>query len=57
MTLIVGITGGIASGKSAVTNRLEALGICVVDADVVARKVVEPGSLPSRLSPRILERR
>ena len=43
MALIVGITGGIGSGKSAVTNRLEALGICVVDADVVARKVVEPG--------------
>jgi dephospho-CoA kinase len=43
VALIVGITGGIGSGKSAVTDRLEALGICIVDADVVARKVVEPG--------------
>jgi dephospho-CoA kinase len=43
MTLVVGITGGIGSGKSAVTQRFERLGITVVDADVVARIVVEPG--------------
>lgn len=43
MTLVVGITGGIGSGKSAVTRRLEEHGITVVDADVVARIVVEPG--------------
>jgi dephospho-CoA kinase len=43
MTLVVGITGGIGSGKSAVTRRLEQHGITVVDADVVARIVVEPG--------------
>ena len=43
MTLVVGITGGIGSGKSAVTRRLEEQGITVVDADVVARIVVEPG--------------
>ena len=43
MTFVVGITGGIGSGKSAVTSRLEAAGIVVVDADVVARQVVEPG--------------
>lgn len=43
MSLVVGVTGGIGSGKSAVTQRLEALGITVVDADVVARLVVEPG--------------
>lgn len=41
--MIVGITGGIGSGKSAVTQRFEALGITVVDADRVAREVVEPG--------------
>lgn len=41
--LIVGITGGIGSGKSAVTAELEALGIEVIDADIVAREVVEPG--------------
>ena len=43
MALIVGITGGIGSGKSAVTSRFEALGITVVDADLAARVVVEPG--------------
>ena len=43
MALIVGITGGIGSGKSAVTSRFEALGITVVDADLAARIVVEPG--------------
>lgn len=43
MGLIVGITGGIGSGKSAVTKRFEQLGITVVDADVAARLVVTPG--------------
>lgn len=42
--LRVGITGGIGSGKSAVTQRLADRGITVVDADVVAREVVETGS-------------
>ena len=41
---IVGLTGGIASGKSEVTRRFEALGITVADADVAAREVVMPGS-------------
>lgn len=43
MPLVVGVTGGIGSGKSAVTRQFEAHGITVVDADVVARLVVEPG--------------
>ena len=43
MGLIVGITGGIGSGKSAVTARFEQKGIVVVDADLAARVVVEPG--------------
>ena len=42
--LVVGITGGIGSGKSAVTDYLETKGITVVDADKVARVVVEPGT-------------
>ena len=42
--VVVGVTGGVASGKSEVTRRFEALGISVVDADVAARAVVEPGS-------------
>ncbi|MGH1461360.1 MAG: dephospho-CoA kinase [Neptuniibacter sp.] len=41
---VVGITGGIGSGKTAVTSTLEQFGIEVVDADIVARQVVEPGS-------------
>lgn len=41
---VVALTGGIASGKSAVARRFEALGIAVHDADVAAREVVKPGS-------------
>lgn len=41
---IVGITGGVASGKSEVTRRFEALGILIADADVAAREAVAPGS-------------
>ncbi len=41
---IIGLTGGIGSGKSAVSDRFEALDITVVDADKVARIVVEPGT-------------
>ena len=43
MSYVVGVTGGIGSGKSAVTAILENLGIDIVDADVVARVIVEPG--------------
>lgn len=43
MNLIIGITGGIGSGKSAVTDRFTQLGMTVVDADLAARVVVEPG--------------
>ena len=39
----VGLTGGIASGKSAVADRFATRGIAVVDADVAARDVVAPG--------------
>lgn len=39
----VGLTGGIGSGKSAASALFEQLGICVVDADIVAREIVEPG--------------
>ncbi|MEH6568809.1 MAG: dephospho-CoA kinase [Halioglobus sp.] len=43
MSLVIGVTGGIGSGKSAVTDRFEQLGITVVDADLAARVVVEKG--------------
>lgn len=41
---IVGLSGGIGSGKTAISDRLAAKGIVVVDADQVARQVVEPGT-------------
>lgn len=41
---VVGLTGGIGSGKTAVSDRFAQQGIEVVDADVVAREVVEPGT-------------
>ncbi len=42
-SLVVGITGGIGSGKSAATRRFEELGITVVDADLASRVIVQPG--------------
>ena len=44
MTAFVGLTGGIAAGKSAVGRLFRQLGVGVVDADEVAREVVERGS-------------
>lgn len=41
---IIGLTGGVASGKSEVTRRFEALGVVVADADVAAREAVARGS-------------
>lgn len=41
---LIGLTGGIASGKSLVSARLAELGAVIVDADVLAREVVEPGT-------------
>lgn len=41
---IVGLTGGIGSGKTAVSNVFEELGVDIIDADVCARLVVEPGT-------------
>lgn len=43
MTFILGLTGGIGSGKSAASQWFESQGIQVVDADIVAREVVEKG--------------
>lgn len=41
--LVVGLTGGIASGKSFVSKRLVELGANIVDADQIAREIVQPG--------------
>lgn len=40
---LIGLTGGIGSGKSTIARRLKELGARVIDADVVSREVVEPG--------------
>lgn len=44
MSLCVGLTGGIASGKSTAGKLFQALGVPLIDADQAARDVVEPGS-------------
>ncbi len=56
---LVGLTGGIGSGKSTVAQRLAALGCEVIDADAVAREVVQPGEptlrdLAERFGPTVL---
>lgn len=40
---LIGLTGGIAAGKSTIANRFAQLGATIIDADRVAREVVEPG--------------
>ena len=57
---IIGLTGGIASGKSSVGRLLRSLGACVIDADEIARIVVEPGrpayqKLVAAFGPEILQ--
>jgi len=42
--LVVGLTGGIGSGKTTVANYFTALGVPLIDADQIARELVEPGS-------------
>ena len=42
--MIIGLTGSIATGKSAVADMLRSYDLTIVDADVIARQVVEPGS-------------
>lgn len=44
MTYIVALTGGIGSGKSTVSDLFRQRGIEIIDADIIARQVVEPGS-------------
>ncbi|QDX00591.1 dephospho-CoA kinase [Staphylococcus chromogenes] len=44
MTKVIGLTGGIATGKSTVAELLKAHGFKIVDADIVSRKAVEKGS-------------
>ncbi|MGE6182081.1 dephospho-CoA kinase [Aeromonas media] len=56
---VVAITGGIGSGKTTIANQFAALGIEVVDADLIAREVVAPGTpalaaITSHFGPEIL---
>ncbi len=41
--MIIGITGGIASGKTTVSNILQSLGASVIDADIIAHQILEKG--------------
>lgn len=43
--LVIGLTGGIGSGKTAATDRFKSHGITIVDADIVSRQIVEPDTL------------
>lgn len=43
--LVVGLTGSIASGKSVVSKTLKELGLPIIDADLIARKMVKPGEV------------
>lgn len=57
--LRIGLTGGIASGKSVVADMFAELGAVVIDTDVIAREVVEPGSpaldeIRAAFGPRVL---
>ncbi|MBP2650642.1 MAG: coaE [Firmicutes bacterium] len=47
--VVVGLTGGIACGKSTVSNIMENFGAVIIDADKLARQVVEPGQPAWRL--------
>ncbi|UTV28091.1 dephospho-CoA kinase [Photobacterium atrarenae] len=44
MTMVVGLTGGIGSGKSTVADLFARYHIDIIDADIIAREVVEPGT-------------
>lgn len=57
---LVGLTGGIASGKSTVAKILERLGAAIVNADVLSREVVEPGQdgwkeIVAKFGPEVLQ--
>lgn len=45
MTMVIGLTGGIGSGKTTVANLFGDYGIDIIDADIIAREVVEPSTV------------
>ena len=48
-TYVIGITGGIAGGKTTVSDLIAKKGECVIDADVISREVVAPGTKGEKL--------
>jgi dephospho-CoA kinase len=42
-SIVLGVTGGIGSGKSTVSHILEEFGVVIIDADAISREIVEPG--------------
>ena len=44
IVMIVGLTGGIGSGKTTVANYFQRLGIDIIDTDIIARQIVQPGT-------------
>jgi dephospho-CoA kinase len=61
MRYTVALTGGIGSGKSTVADAFSHLGVNVIDADIIARQVVEPGTpglnaIAQRFGPQILNK-
>lgn len=61
VALTIGLTGGIASGKSFIAARFIELGVALLEADDVARQVVQPGepalaAIASRFGPAMLQR-
>ena len=59
MTYVVGLTGGIGSGKSTIAELFAELGVPIIDADLIARQVVEKGSpllaeITAHFGPKIL---
>ena len=49
MTFVIGLTGGIGSGKTVASDHFATLGVPIIDTDVIARTIVEPGQ-PALLS-------
>ena len=43
MTLIIGLTGGIGSGKTVASDHFASLGVPIIDTDIIAREIVQPG--------------
>lgn len=44
MSFVVGLTGGIGSGKTVASDHFSKLGVPIIDTDIIARKIVEPGA-------------